>query len=206
MGKHRLHPSVGWDLRGTGLYTTLHPHWDEYMASTYRTRENVCSVTTWSPATELWQWTRQRIASVQRTDHRLCAPKWLVLPDVTTWPKTDGMRVLSSCMTRWHYFGLLARKLTRNRKKTTSLAIIWRNAYMYIISCTHFFLWLLRKEGPVLQYALYTVNMERCQPLSVQMNAVCCYWVDRNFYCFTVLHLDTIKSFIYPTKCTTRMP
>jgi hypothetical protein len=53
-----------------------------------RNTRDVCSVMTCTATTELWQWTRQRIASVLLTDHRLCAPQWLVLPDVTIWPKT----------------------------------------------------------------------------------------------------------------------
>jgi len=43
--------------------------------------------------------------------------------------KQDGMGVLSSCMTTWLSFSLLARKMTRYTKRTTSLAVIWRNAY-----------------------------------------------------------------------------
>jgi hypothetical protein len=94
--------------------------------------------------------------------------------------KQDGMGVLSSCMATWHSFGLLSRKMTRYTKRTTSLAVIWRNAYIYVIAWTHFFLWLLRTEKPALQYALYTVIMERYQRLCVQFNAVRCYWVDRS--------------------------
>jgi hypothetical protein len=171
MGKHRLHPAVLWDLRGTGLYTTLHPRKYEYTASTYRTRENVCSVMTCTATTELWQWARKRIAAVLHTDYRLCAPQWLVLLNVAIW----------SSVILHDYMALLrpACEKAEEIQKKDHIFGHYLAECIGICNLLHtLFLWLLGMEKPALQYALYTVNMKRCQPLSVQFNAAYYYWVD----------------------------
>jgi len=102
-------------------------------------------LTTWTASSELWQWTRHRVAAVLLTDNRYVPQQWLVLPDVITWPKTErhtiilwyvtsyttlcGMGVLSPYTTTRISSGVLAGKLTRYRKRTQSLALFWKNAH-----------------------------------------------------------------------------
>lgn len=64
-----------------------------------------------------------------------------------TTPKLCGMGVLSLYMTTWNSSGVLVRKQTRYRKRTISLAIIWRNAHRDKCSLLDKRL-LLRKEKP----------------------------------------------------------
>jgi hypothetical protein len=45
------------------------------------------TLTTCIATSALWQWTRHRIAAVICTDPRYVPPQWLVLPDITFWPK-----------------------------------------------------------------------------------------------------------------------
>jgi len=127
------------------------------MASTYKTRGRVCSVTnictllhtlTMCIATsELWQWTRHRIDTVLCTDPGYMPPQWLVLPDITLRPKIKrpgkiwlrtytmqcGMEVLSLYMTTWTSSGVLEIKLKRYGKRTTSLVLTWRNVHGEIL-------------------------------------------------------------------------
>ena len=113
-------------------------------------------LTTWTASSELWQLTRHRIVAVLLTGNRYVPQHWLVLPDVITWPKTErhtiimwqvtsytmlcGMGVLSPYTTTRISPGVLAGKPTRYRKKTTSLAIIWRNVHRDVCCLldTHF--------------------------------------------------------------------
>ena len=64
-------------------------------------------LTTWTASSELWQWTRHKIVVISLTDHRYVPPHRIVLPDVTTWPKTK--RHTTICLIG-HYVHHVVRK------------------------------------------------------------------------------------------------
>jgi hypothetical protein len=117
----------------------------------------LCRLTMWTASSQLWQWTRHRIVAVLLTGSRYVPQHWLVLPDVITWPKTErhttimwqvtsytmlcGMGVLSPYTTTRISPGVCSQESQRDReKKTTSLAIIWKNAHRDVCCLldTHF--------------------------------------------------------------------
>ena len=149
------------DLRGTGSYTGLQPRRHDNTASTHRTWGCVSSVTYrhTTAQTHIAHCHLRTIAKATSQDscrttygHQICTPKWTVLPDVTVWPKTKTsrddtvtgyyvhcvMRNGSSVTLHDHmdFLRKTSNKAEEIRKKTTSLALTWKNVRDRMYTCS----------------------------------------------------------------------
>lgn len=131
---------------------TLHPRRYDYVAKTgacvqcsniYSLLYTMCTATS-----ELWQWACHRIETVIYTDPGYVTPQWLVLSDVTLRPKMKRQVKIwlighyihfvvwnSSSVTLHEFMDFFQRacKLKRYRKRTTFLALTWRNVHGEIL-------------------------------------------------------------------------
>ena len=139
------------DLRGTG-YTTLYPR--RYYTQNTRacgqcnkTYTILHTLTTCTATSELWQWTSHKIAVVVFMDPRYVPPQWLLLPG-NFWLKMKRQAKIWLIGHYVHYvvqngssvtlhdckdFLRRAFKLKRDGKRTTSLALTWRNVHGEIL-------------------------------------------------------------------------
>ena len=145
------------DLRGTGSPTALQPRRHDNTASTHRTRGCVSSVTyrhapaqTHTAPCHLRTMAKSTSQDSCRTTYgpQIYPPMCTVLSDVTVWPKTKTSRddtvtgYYVRCVVRngssvtlhdnMDFLRKASKKAEEIRKKTTSLALTWKNVRDHI--------------------------------------------------------------------------